>query len=59
MWENNDVILKGLIQFWRSHPFALCAILFIIVSASGVSIYFRAKPGEWGMSMAVVFSCFA
>ena len=48
-----------LFQFWRSHPFALCAILFIIVSTSGVSIYIQMKPGEWGISTAVVFSCFA
>ncbi|XP_065839495.1 uncharacterized protein [Oscarella lobularis] len=33
-----------LFQFWRSHPFALCAILFIIVSTSGVSIYIQMKP---------------
>ena len=44
-----------LIQFWHSHPFALCAILFVIASASGISIYIQMKPGEWGIS----FSCFA
>ena len=43
-----------LIQFWRSHPFALCGILLVIVSTSGVSIFIRMKPGEWEISMAVV-----